>query len=239
VHALAGDQPIALVLAGHNGSGKSTLWNARLADLVKIPLANADRLTLSLLPPPGTDGNLRPWAIRLRDEDERWQRLSQESVRLFLGLAMEHRMPFAFETVFSYLKQEPNGSWKSKIEIISQLQDLGYYVILLFVGLTNADLSLARVATRRLQGGHDVPVEKLRDRFPRTQQAIRMASAVADLTVLFDNSRDLADAFTLVRAQQREKILYDCRDTKFAQDPSLLAAASGWLAKVAPLGEAV
>ena len=43
-------KPIAYVVAGHNGSGKSTLWAERLAPGLKVPLINADRLTLSILP---------------------------------------------------------------------------------------------------------------------------------------------------------------------------------------------
>ena len=82
--AMAGDKPVAIVLAGHNGSGKSSLWNGKLADILRIPLLNADRLTLSILPPPLDDGRtLRPWATALRDQDERWQRVSQEGVQLF------------------------------------------------------------------------------------------------------------------------------------------------------------
>ena len=56
--AAAEDKPIALVLAGHNGSGKSTLWYDRLADALEIPLVNADRLTLSLLPPVDENGKI-------------------------------------------------------------------------------------------------------------------------------------------------------------------------------------
>jgi dephospho-CoA kinase len=75
------DKPVAIVLAGHNGSGKSTLWYDRLADGLQMPLVNADRLTLSLLPPVGPDLKLRLWASRLRDKDERWQRLAQDGVQ--------------------------------------------------------------------------------------------------------------------------------------------------------------
>jgi hypothetical protein len=32
---------------------------------------------------------LRPWAARLRDQDERWQKLSQDGVQLFMGLIMD------------------------------------------------------------------------------------------------------------------------------------------------------
>ena len=61
-----------------------------------------------------------------------------------------------------------------------------------------------------------------------------MASEVADLTLMFDNSRGLENAFTLVRAQRKKKLLYDCRDDGFRQDPDLLRIAGPWLAKVAP-----
>jgi predicted ABC-type ATPase len=100
-----GEQPVAIVLAGHNGSGKSTLWYRRLADTLQIPLVNADRLTLSLLPEPDADHQLRPWASRLRDGDQRWHKLAQDGVQLFMGLAMDQGMPFAFETVFSHLQE--------------------------------------------------------------------------------------------------------------------------------------
>jgi predicted ABC-type ATPase len=230
----AGKRPRAIILAGHNGSGKSTFWYRGLAEEMQIPLINADRLMLSVLPPPLADHTLRPWAIRLRDDDVQWQKLTQEGVRLFLELAMKRRIPFAFETVFSYLQEQPDGAFQSKADLIRSLQEHGYYVILLFVGLAIPELSIARVATRRLQGGHDVPEPKLRSRFPRTQQAIRIASQIADLTLMFDNSRKIEQAFALVRAQQTTEVLYDCRDASFEQDPELVRIATMWLAKVAP-----
>lgn len=105
----------------------------------------------------------------------------------------------------------------------------------MFVGLANAELSILRVATRKSQSGHDVPEGKLRSRFPRTQEAIKLASAVADMTLMFDNSRRVADAFSLVRAQRKGTVLYDCRDPQFKQDAELVEVAGLWLSKVAPV----
>ena len=150
------------------------------------------------------------------------------------GLGNGPRHAFAFETVFSYLEARPDGTFKSKIDVIHALQKHGYYVILLFVGLASAELSILRVSTRKRQGGHDVPEAKLRSRFPRTQQAIGVASEVADLTLMFDNSRRVDNAFTLVRAQRKKETLYDCRDLSFKQDPDLVKIAGIWLARVAP-----
>jgi len=123
---------------------------------------------------------------------------------------------------------------QSKVEIVRKLQQHGYYVALIFVGLASAELSILRVASRKQKGGHDVPIDKLRARFPRTQQAIRMASTVADLTLMFDNSRDEKHAFTLARAQQEETVIYDCRDSAFRQDADLVTIARLWLDIVAP-----
>jgi predicted ABC-type ATPase len=231
-----GNKPLAIVLAGHNGSGKSTLWYDKLADQLRIPLVNADRLTLSILPPAiDQKQTLRSWAANLRDNDERWQKLSQDAVQRFVDLIMQQHLSFAYETVFSYLERQSDGSYKSKVDTIVALQKAGYFVVLVFVGLASAELSILRVNTRRLQGGHDVPEVKLRQRFPRTQEAIRLAAPQADMTFMFDNSRAIDKAFSLVRIQAKASVLYDCRDAAFSLEQELLDVATTWLSKVAPL----
>jgi predicted ABC-type ATPase len=148
---------------------------------------------------------------------------------------MDQHMPFAFETVFSYLERQADGTYKSKVDTIVALQKAGYFVVLVFVGLASAELSILRVNTRRLQGGHDVPEAKLRQRFPRTQEAIRLAAPLADMTFMYDNSRAIGKAFSLVRFQAKASVLYDCRDATFSQEQELLDVAATWLSKVAPL----
>lgn len=112
------------------------------------------------------------------------------------------------------------------------MQAAGYFVVLLFVGLMSVDFSVLRVRTRTQQGGYDVDRAKLVDRFPRTQAAIGHAAPLADMTLMFDNSREEKDAFTLVRAQKRRKVLCDARDPQFKVDPELRAACDPWLEKV-------
>lgn len=150
-----------------------------------------------------------------------------------MGLIMEQQLPFGFETVFSYLQNRDDGTYTSKEELIVNLQNAGYAVALLFVGLASAELSILRVATRRRLGGHDVPEQKLRQRFPRTQEAIRLAAPVADMTLMFDNSRDIENAFALVRVQIKHSVIYDCRERKFGEQEELVSIASTWLARVA------
>ena len=234
LNSISGDKPLALILAGHNGSGKSTPWKERLAEVLKIPLINADRMTLSMLPEPeGDPPGLAPWAAAFRDNDERWQRLSQAAIQCLVDKVVGLGVPFAYETVFSHLKRLPDGKFESKGELILGFQQAGYSVALLFVGLASAELSVLRVKTRRALGGHAVPEAKLHSRFPRTQEAIRLAAPLADLTLMFDNSRGLKEAFTLVRAQSKADVRYDCRRDPSAKE-DLIQIASSWLKRVAP-----
>lgn len=58
------DKPLGIILAGHNGSGKSTMWRQHLSPYLQIPLINADRMMLSVLPEP--DGAFLPdWAVEI------------------------------------------------------------------------------------------------------------------------------------------------------------------------------
>lgn len=223
-------RPLALILAGHNGSGKSTLWYRHLADQLQIPLINADRMMLSILPEVDKTKALPAWAIQIRDQHESWMLIAQRGVEAFVAQAIEKKVPFAMETVFSHLKQDVNGRIiESKIDKIHQLQKQGYFVLLLFVGLTSKELSIARVKTRVSSMGHNVDEQKLLHRFPRTQKVVQLALEEADATVLVDNSRKVEEAFTLCRAQLKGTILFDLRK-KGPVPPEIKA----WLDVVCP-----
>lgn len=223
-------KPLAIIVAGHNGSGKSTMWRRSLADRLQIPLVNADRMMLSILPEPGDDGHLASWAKTLRDTDRGWMGVAQQGVNAFVGHAMGAKVPFAMETVFSYWEPQEDGSVLSKVDLIREMQDAGYFVLLLFVGLADADLSVLRVMTRVSEGGHHIDEPTLRRRFPKTQAAIASALAVTDAAILADNSRTPGEAFTVCRVELDHAPLFDVR-TRPKPVPDLISA---WLSVVAP-----
>ena len=146
-------KPLAVILAGHNGSGKSTMWLRHLSPSFRIPLVNADRMMLSILPEADHEGRLIKWAQALRDTDESWMKVAQKGVEAFVAQAMARGVPFAMETVFSYWEALPNGKFASKIDLIREMQAAGYFVLLFFVGLSNVRLSIGRVMTRVAEGG--------------------------------------------------------------------------------------
>jgi predicted ABC-type ATPase len=107
-----------------------------------------------------------------------------------------------------------------------------YVVVLIFVGLTTPQISVLRVGNRKRTGGHDVPLDKLLERFPRTQAAIGQAANVADLTLMVDNSLDRSAAFQFARAQRKKRVLFDIRDPAYRVDAAARAVADPWLQKV-------
>lgn len=132
--------------------------------------------------------------------------------------------------MFSYWEEQSDGTVLSKIDLIEDMQRAGYFVLLFFVGLTNAELSILRVQTRVAEHGHDVPMERLLKRFPKTQRAIAAASKVADAAIFTDNSRDLKQAFTVCRVQLGASELYDLRASPVSVPPAI----AEWLEIVAP-----
>lgn len=183
-----------------------------------------------MLPEQGEDGFLPKWAAQLRDADTDWTKVAQNGVMAFVAQAMIRQVSFAVETVFSHWKDLGGGKAESKIDLIEAMQHAGYFVLLIFVGLSNAQLSMARVATRAAQGGHTVDSLKLASRFPKTQKAIELAASVADATIMVDNSREAAKAFTVCRVQIGGDEVYDRRNARTPVPTPILE----WLSLVSP-----
>lgn len=181
---------------------------------MQMPLVNADRIMLSILPELNSEGALPSWAVALRDTDESWMRVAQKGVQAFVGHAVNAKVPFAMETVFSHWIEREDGTFESKSDLIRDIQNAGYFVLLIFVGLASVELSINRVATRVLKHGHSVPEPKLRARFARTQKAISAALSVANASLLTDNSRDQTQAFTVCRVEIAGTETFDIRNRK-------------------------
>lgn len=161
-------RPIVVALAGPNGAGKSTFFDAHLAK-AGLYFVNADVLALN--------GEMNPYAAaKLAD------RLRRQLV--------EQRESFVFETVFS----DPVGD---KLEFLKATEEAGYTVVLVFIGIAGPEISDDRVAMRVSQGGHDVPMKKLFERFPRVMNNLKRALAELSNVWVFDHS-DLDRGYRLV-----------------------------------------
>lgn len=166
-------RPLVLAIAGPNGAGKTTFYNAHVAGS-GLRLVNADRLAADLAIDAYAAAAI---AARIRHE---------------LAAGGES---FAFETVFS----DPVGD---KLSFLEACAARGYTTAVVFIGLASAEMSTERVAIRVSQGGHDVPADKLRERFPRSLANLRAAVARLPHVVVFDNS-DMAHPYRLLASFER------------------------------------
>lgn len=194
-------RPVLVLLAGPNGAGKSTLYQIRVAPGFTALFINADLIQRDELGDASMKAAYEAARIAARRRAE----------------LMEARQSFATETVFSH---------PSKLDTIKDAQARGYVAIVMHVGVADPDLSVARVQARTEEGGHDVPHQKIRDRYVRGQPLIRQAVLGADRGMVFDNSRlnvppRLMLLFVAGRLLRAEPILPGWVLKAYAQDLTL------------------
>jgi predicted ABC-type ATPase len=155
---LSGPGPTLVAIAGPNGAGKSTFYRSYLAHET-LPFINADVLAAQL--------QLGAYEAAELAESARRE-------------MFERRESFIFETVFS----DPVGG---KLAFLEEAVTAGYSVVLCFIGIGSPEKSEERVIVRVLEGGHDVPTDKLITRYPRTMENLRLALLRLPLVLIYDN----------------------------------------------------
>lgn len=162
------ERPVLVAIAGSNGAGKTTFYESHVRSAA-LAYVNADVLALEL--------GLTPY-------------VAADAAAVLRRELISRRESFVFETVFS----DPVGE---KIALLREAAEAGYSVVLCFIGIADAEVSRERVAMRVSQGGHDVPDEKLVERFSRTLRNLRDAMRELPHVVAFDHS-DLRHPFRQV-----------------------------------------
>jgi predicted ABC-type ATPase len=142
-------RPILLAVAGPNGAGKSTFYAVHLRPY-GLRFVNADEL-----------------ALQLKLDSYKAAEVADRIRRELLARGES----FAFETVFS----DPVGE---KVKFLREAERIGYTVELFFIGLDRAETTEERVAMRVAEGGHDVPHDKLMNRYARTMQNLKRSLGV-------------------------------------------------------------
>lgn len=156
---------VCTIIAGPNGAGKTTF---ALEYLSKTSICNrfinADLIASGLSPLSPESEQMKASRLYLKEVKE----------------AINNQECFAFETTLS---------GKTYIRLIKQLQDKGWIVNLIYLYLPSVQVSIERVAERVRHGGHDIPVESILRRYPRSlKNLIELYSPLCDTTVCIVNS---------------------------------------------------
>ena len=168
------------VLAGTNGAGKSSLMGATLLQQ-GVENFDPDRAAKRIL-------QRNPGIPQAEANSAAWH----EGKRL-LERAITERLDFAFETTLG---------GKTIANLLDRALAQGIEVRIWYVGLEGVELHIARVRSRVAQGGHDIPEERIRERY--TQSRLNLIQLLPRLTELlvYDNSEQ-ADPRTGAQPQPR------------------------------------
>lgn len=159
--------PVIFVLAGVNGAGKSST-GGRTIRAQGSDYFNPDEAAVAIR---------NEFGCSIEEANARaWQEGKQS-----LETAIRNRQDFAFETTLGA---------NTIPRLLAKAAESGFDVVIWFVGLSSPEKHIERVRARVAAGGHDIPEEKIRQRWDGSRRnLITLLPQLAELKV-FDNSAE-------------------------------------------------
>lgn len=93
--------------------------------------------------------------------------------------AIEQGVSFTFETVLSTDRN---------LKLLIKAKERGYFIRCIYVLTCNPQINVARVRSRVLSGGHDVPPEKIISRYGKALDLLPRLVEICDICHIYDNS---------------------------------------------------
>jgi predicted ABC-type ATPase len=164
---------VLTIIAGSNGCGKSTLTSSARDKFQQAPVLDPDAIAKSIQEtldnPNNSDIEAGKRVLRLAEE------------------LIASRQSFTVETTLS-------GS--TYLRMAARAKRTGFNIMVILVGTTSVEINIERIKARVKKGGHDVPEDDQRRRYPRTLANMKRLLPDADLAVILDNST--ANGYALV-----------------------------------------
>ena len=194
--------PIIAVLAGVNGAGKSSVAGGFLrkeGDTFFNPDTVAQQIR-SLHPDiPLTLANAHAWQIG----------------KSLLEQSIAEKRDYRFETTLG---------GRTIAQLLERAANSGHRIHVWFCGLASPDLHLRRVRSRVARGGHDIPEEKIRERWNRSRENLIRLLPLIDHLRVYDNSTEADPA---AGKRPRPVLLLEMQRGKITA-PADLSGAPDW-----------
>ncbi|ESA37990.1 hypothetical protein N836_34360 [Leptolyngbya sp. Heron Island J] len=174
------NQPTCWIIAGPNGAGKTTFALEYLPEVANCQhFINADLIAAGLAP-------LAPESQLLAAS-----RIFLTEIKVWVAA----RQNFAFETTLA---------GRTYLRLIQQLRSDGWRVELIYLALPNVAMSRMRVAERVAHGGHNIPLEDIERRFPRSLSNLLVEfGSITDRTRCFMNSGEVPELIFVQQDSER------------------------------------
>lgn len=170
-------RPVLIVIAGPNGSGKTSVTSKILHHewLEDSEYINPDNVARDIF----GDWNNRESVLKAANYCNDWRER-----------CLRQRKSLIFETVMSAT---------DKVDFILRAKEAGFFIRLFFVSTESPIINAKRVASRVLNGGHDVPITKIISRYDKSIAHCKILSCIVDRLYIYDNSIEDAEARLLFR----------------------------------------
>lgn len=179
------------VIAGVNGSGKSSIVGNRIRD-TGAEFYNPDEKARDIQ-------KHNPNITLAEANGAAWQYGYD-----LLCESIEAGYDFVFETTLG-----ANSISEKLHEAVERNQGLR----MIFIGLASAELHIERVKARVERGGHDIPEEKIRQRWIRSIYNMRLLLPRCQDLKVYDNSKPLSDG------KPNPVLLFSMRHGRFKSPP--------------------
>ena len=169
--------PTLYILAGPNGTGKTTYYNTAIEEGFidpALPFINVDNICRDELG--GYSGGNSNKAEMIARERIKNHTENQESFMIESNLALQ-----------------ADYDW------IDLMTKAGYNVNLYFLCTSNVDINIERVLKRVKEGGHDIPVPIIKQRFNNGLMYLKGKLHCFNEVTLIDNSEDVPRKIAVIK----------------------------------------
>ncbi len=196
------DKPVIHVLSGVNGAGKSSIGESEFRN-EGLSVFNPDTIAQQIR-------DLHPDISLTVANAHAWQ-----IGKSLLEQAIAGGQDYRFETTLG---------GRTIAQLLEKAARSGHRLQVWFCGLASADLHIRRVRSRVAHGGHDIPVEKIRERWNRSRENLIRLLPLIDHLRVYDNSQE---ADPVAGRQPQPVLLLEMQRGKITA-PADLSNAPDW-----------
>ena len=125
--------------------------------------------------------------------------------------SVESSTSFTFETVLST---------ERNLNLLKRAKKAGFFICCIYVLTANVAINIMRVHSRAADGGHDVPVDKIKSRYVKALNLVPELVKVCDVMRIYDNSNERP--YRIFKKRKEEIFFWENEDWDMGQIHNLV-----------------